>query len=162
MYQAIVYLHIISAVIWLGGMLFLAMVMVPLARRDAEVGFAALRAAAKKFVPVAWASMVVLAGTGAYLAWTHWDVRPGTFFTGESHFIQFLQMKTGLFVIVILLSLAHDFWLGPRMMDRLAAARSSGSPLPTGPARLLVQWAARVNLLLVLAVVALAVLLTRP
>ena len=162
MYQAIVYLHIVAAVIWLGGMLFLAMVMVPLARRDAEVGFAVLRAAAKKFVPVAWASMVVLAGSGAYLAWTHWDVRPDTFFTGESHFIQFLQMKTGLFAIVILLSLAHDFWLGPRMMDRLAAARSSGSPLPTGPARLFVQWAARVNLLLVLTVVALAVLLTRP
>lgn len=162
MYQAIVYLHIVAAVIWLGGMLFLAMVMVPLARRDAGVGFAALRSAAKKFVPVAWTSMVVLAGTGAYLAWTHWGVRPGTFFGGEGHFVQFLQMKTGLFVIVILLSLAHDFWLGPKMMDRLAAARSSGSPLPTGPARLFVQWAARVNLLLVLTVVALAVLLTRP
>ena len=48
------------------------------------------------------------------------------------------------------------------MMDRLEAARSSGAPLPTGPARLFVQWAARVNLLLVLAVVALAVVMTRP
>ena len=162
MYQAIVYIHVISAITWLGGMLFLAMVMVPLARRDANVGFAVLRDAAKKFLPVAWASMVVLAGSGAYLAWTQWGVRADTFFGGEGHRVQFLQMKTGLFVIVIVLSLAHDFWLGPRMMDRLEEARSSDSPLPTGPARLFVQWAARVNLLLVLAVVALAVVLTRP
>ena len=162
MYQAIVYIHIIAAITWLGGMLFLVMVMVPLARRDAGVGFGVLRDAAGKFVPVAWASKIVLAVTGGYLAWTQWGIRADTFFGGEGHFVQFLQMKTGLFVIVVLLSLAHDFWLGPRMMDRLEAARSSGSPLPTGSAWLFVQWAARVNLLLVLAVVALAVVMTRP
>ena len=162
MYQAIVYIHVVAAITWLGGMLFLAMVMVPLARRDANIGFGVLRSAAEKFVKVAWASMMVLAVTGGYLAWTHWGVRPSTFFGGDGHFLQFLQMKTGLFVIVILLSLAHDFWLGPRMMNRLEAARVSGSPLPTGPARLFVQWAARVNLLLVLAIVALAVVMTRP
>jgi uncharacterized membrane protein len=106
--------------------------------------------------------MVVLAGSGAYLAWTQWGVRADTFFGGEGHRVQFLQMKTGLFVIVIVLSLAHDFWLGPRMMDRLEEARSSDSPLPTGPARLFVQWAARVNLLLVIWVVAFAVWMTRP
>ena len=162
MHQAIVYLHIISAVTWLGGMLFLAMVMVPLARRDGGGGFATLREAAKKFVPIAWASKIVLAATGGYLAWTYFGVRPGTFFGGEGHFLQFLQMKTGLFLIVVLLSLAHDFWLGPRMLERLEAARASGAPLPSGLGRLFVQWAARVNLLLVLAVVALAVWMTPP
>ena len=162
MHQAIVYLHIISAVTWLGGMLFLAMVMVPLARRDGGGGFATLREAAKKFVPIAWASKIVLAVTGGYLAWTYFGVRPGTFFGGEGHFLQFLQMKTGLFLVVVLLSLAHDFWLGPRMLERLESARASGAPLPSGLGRLFVQWAARVNLLLVLAVVALAVWMTRP
>ena len=162
MLQVLVFIHIIAAITWLGGMLFLAMVMVPLARRDAGVAFGSLRAAAEKFVPIAWAAKVVLAGSGAYLAWTYWEVRPETFFTGETHFLQYLQMKTGIFIIVVVLSLLHDFWLGPRMMDRLDAARSSGSPLPTGLGRLFVQWAARVNLLLVLAVVALAVVMTRP
>lgn len=162
MYQAMVYIHIISAVTWLGGMLFLAMVMVPLARRDGGAGFAVLREAAKKFVPIAWASKIVLAVSGGYLAWTYWAVRPGTFFGGEGHFLQFLQMKTGLFLVVVLLSIAHDFWLGPRMLERLEAARASGNALPSGPGRLFVQWAARVNLLLTLAVVALAVWMTRP
>ena len=162
MYQFLVFLHIIAAVTWLGGMLFLLMVMIPLARRDAGVGFGVLRSAAEKFVPVAWAAKVVLAGSGAYLAWAYWNVRPETFFTGDTHFLSYLQMKTGLFVIVVILSLAHDFWLGPRMMDRLEAARSTGSPLPTGPARLFVQWAARINLVLVIWVVAFAVWMTRP
>ena len=162
MHQFVVYLHIISAITWLGGMLFLALVMVPLARRDAGGGFATLRHAAKRFVPIAWASMAVLAITGGYLAWTHYGVRPETFFGSGGHFLDYLQRKTGLFLIVIVLSLAHDFWLGPRMLDRLDAARTTGAPPPTGPARLFVQWAARVNLLLVLGIVLLAVLMTRP
>ena len=143
-------------------MLFLAMVMVPLARRDEGVGFNVLRSAAEKFVPIAWAAKLVLAGSGAYLAWEYWNVTPEKFFTGSSHFLDYLQRKTGIFVIVIILSLVHDFWLGPRMVERLDAARSSGSPLPTGPGRLFVQWAARINLLLVLWIVAFAVWMTRP
>ena len=162
MYQFLVFLHIISAITWLGGMLFLLMVMIPLARREGGVGFGVLRSAAEKFVPVAWAAKVVLAGSGAYLAWEYWNVRPDTFFTGDTHFLSYLQRKTGLFVIVVILSLAHDFWLGPRMMDRLEEARSTDSPLPTGPARLFVQWAARVNLVLVVWVVVFAVWMTRP
>ena len=133
MYQVLSLIHVISAITWLGGMLFLVMVLVPLARRDAGVGFGALRAAAEKFVPIAWAAKIVLAGSGAYLAWEYWNVRPETFFTGGTHFMDYLQRKTGIFIIVVLLSLAHDFWLGPRVMDRLEAARLAGSPLPTGP-----------------------------
>ncbi len=162
MYQLLVFIHILTAVTWLGGMLFLVMVMVPLARRNPSVGFNVLRIAAEKFVPITWASKLVLVGSGVYLAWAYWNVRPETFFTGDTHFLSYLQMKTGLFVIVVALSLAHDFWLGPRMMDRLEAARAAGSPPPAGFGRLFVQWAARVNLVLVLWIVAFAVWMTRP
>ena len=71
MLQVLVFIHIIAAITWLGGMLFLAMVMVPLARRDAGVAFGSLRAAAEKCGSIAWAAKVVLAGSGAYLAWTY-------------------------------------------------------------------------------------------
>ena len=36
MYQSMVAIHLIAAVTWLGGMLFLVMVMLPLARRTAS------------------------------------------------------------------------------------------------------------------------------
>lgn len=140
----------------------MAMVMVPLARRDASIGFGTLRSVAKSFVPIAWVAKIVLAGTGAYLAWTYWNVRPEAFFTGDTHFLSYLQRKTGLFVVVVILSLVHDFWLGPRMMERLEVARTTGSPLPSGFGRLFVQWVARINLLLVLWIVVFAVWMTRP
>ncbi len=164
MYQAMVAIHVIAAVTWLGGMLFLVMVMVPLARRDmgGGQGFVILRQVAERFVPVSWVAMVVLALTGGYLAFDHWGVGVGDFFSGGIHFIDMLQVKTALFLVVVLISLAHDFWLGPMMMDRLDAARQSGQPLPRGAARAFVLMAARVNLLLVLAIVVLAVMMTRP
>jgi uncharacterized membrane protein len=72
-----------------------------------------------------------------------------------------LQIKTALFLVVVLISLAHDFWLGPLMADRLDAARQADQPLPRGPARAFVLMAARINLLLVLAIVVMAVIMTR-
>ena len=162
LYQAIVAIHVVAAVTWLGGMLFLVMVMVPLVRRDAGPGFAWLRQAAERFVPVAWISMVLLALTGGYLATDHWGIGVGDFFSGGIHFINILQIKTALFLVVILVSLAHDFWLGPMMMDRLDAARQSGQPPPRGPARTFVLLVARTNLVMVVAIVVLAVMMTRP
>ncbi len=164
MFQAIVVVHLISAITWLGGMLFLVMVMAPLARRDTGggQGFVVLRQVAERFVPISWVAMIVLAVTGGYLATDRYGVGVSEFFSGGTHFLDFLQIKTGLFLIVILISLAHDLWLGPMMMDRLDSARQSGDPLPRGLARTFVLWAARVNLALVLAIVVLAVLMTRP
>lgn len=73
-----------------------------------------------------------------------------------------MQAKVGLFLVVLLLSLFHDFVLGPRVSDQLEQARDSGPPPPSlrRSRRLLVS-IARVNLLLILLVLALAVTLTR-
>ena len=159
MYQVIVFIHIISAITWLGGMLFLAMVMVPLARRDPEsVGFnATAPSAAEKFVRVAWASMIVLAGSG---------VLPGVDAVGDSAGRRSSPVSDWPLSSQLPAderracssswsssALAHDFWLGPRMMDRLEAGAVVGHRTASHRIRprLFVQWAARVNLLLVLA-----------
>lgn len=167
MYQAAVVIHIISAITWLGGMLFLVMVMLPLARRDMASGqpgpgLAMLRDAANRFLPVAWSAMILLAITGAYLAWEHWGIRPGVFFTDDSRFMHILQIKSGLSLFVVVSSLLHDFWLGPKILERLQQARAAGLPPPQSLGRRLVLMTARVNLLVVLSIVVLAVLLIRP
>ena len=165
LYQAAVFLHILSAITWVGGTLFLVIVMVPLSRRETVAsgrGLNLLRQAARRFVPVAWASIVVLAVTGVYLAWDHWGIRPGNFFTSGGHFMSTLQAKTGLAVLVIGLSLFHDFLLGPLVVGQLEGPRGPGDPpAPTWGRRLLLVLA-RVNLLLVLIILFLAVSLTRP
>jgi uncharacterized membrane protein len=164
-YQAAVFLHILSAITWVGGTLFLVIVMVPLSRRETAAtgrGLNLLRQAARRFVPVAWASIVVLAATGIYLAWDHWGIRPDNFFASGGHFISTLQAKTGLAVLVIVMSLFHDFLLGPLVVRQLEGPHGPGDgPAPTWGRRLLLVLA-RVNLFLVLIILYLAVSLTRP
>ncbi len=165
LYQTAVFIHILSAVVWLGGMLFLVMVLVPLYRRERRAGGdmgELLRQITQKFLPVAWSAMALLAVTGVYLAWDHWGIRPGNFFTVETHFVRILQVKTGVFLAVIALSLAHDFWLGPRVLDSLHKARSGNGSPPGRSARVLLLTFARVNLVAVLITLVLAVFLTRP
>ena len=165
LYQTAVFIHILSAVVWLGGMLFLVLVLVPLYRRERKAGGdmgELLRQITQKFLPVAWTAMALLVVTGIYIGWDHWGIRPATFFSNGGHFVRILQIKTGLFLVVIVLSLLHDFWLGPRVLTMLESARSgNGSPQGRG-ARVLLLTLARVNLMAVLLILVLAVFLTRP
>ena len=165
LYQAAVFIHVLSAVIWVGGLLFLVMVLVPLSRRDRGAGGAGLtllRNAAQRFLPVAWGAMALLAITGAYIAWDNWGVRPGSFFTGDGHFLRTLQIKTGLFILVIAFSLFHDFWLGPRVVTQLENRPTTEDSKAGNSARVLLIMLARINMLAILAILVLAVLLIRP
>ncbi len=145
----------------------MVMVMLPLARRDMASGqpgpgLAVLRDAANRFVPVAWGSMIVLAVTGAYLAWEHWGIRPDVFFTDGGRFMRILQIKSGLFLFVLVLSLLHDFWLGPKILERLDQARASGQAPPQSLGRKVLRVTAGVNLLAAMTILVLAVWLIRP
>ena len=121
-----------------------------------------LRQSTQKFLPVAWTAMALLAVTGIYIGWDHWEIRPATFFSNGGHFVRILQIKTGLFLVVIVLSLVHEFWLVPRVLTMLENARS-GNCSPSGRgARVLLLTFARVNLVVVLVILMLAVFLTRP
>jgi len=166
-YQVAVAVHIISAVVWVGGMLFMVMVMLPTARKAMQSGGPAegmgmLRDAAHRFLPVAWAAMVLLGLSGGYLAWEHWGIRPGVFFSDSGRFMQILQVKSGLVMMVVLLSLIHDFWLGPKILKKLDAARAAGEVLPQSLARKVVRMTAGVNLLAAMSILVLAVWLIRP
>jgi len=62
----------------------------------------------------------------------------------------------------VLLSLMHDFWLGPKILERLDQARASGQVLPQSLGRKIVRMTAGVNLLAAVTILVLAVLLIRP
>ena len=106
--------------------------------------------------------MVLLGLSGGYLAWEHWGIRPGVFFSDSGRFMQILQVKSGLFMMVVLLSLIHDFWLGPKILKKLDAARAAGEVLPQSLARKVVRMTAGVNLLAAMSILVLAVWLIRP
>ena len=116
----------------------------------------------ERFLPVAWTAMVLLGLSGAYLAWEHWGIRPGVFFTDDGRFMYILRAKSLLFLMVVALSLVHDFWLGPKILERLDQARDSGQVLPQSLGRKVLRMTAGVNLLAAMTILVLAVLLIRP
>ena len=165
LYQIAVFIHLSAAITWVGGTLFLIMVMVPLSRREIESPAQAARLlgqVGRRFRSVAWVSIVLLVLTGLFLATDHWGVKVPDFFGGSGRFVQVLQAKVGIVVLIIVLSAIHDFVLGPRVTRQLEGMSEAGAdPAATQSSRRILIMLARVNLLLVLIVVALAVTLTR-
>jgi putative copper export protein len=154
LYLASVYVHIVAACVWVGGMVFFALVAVPLLRSPeykAEAP-ALVRWMGLRFRAVAWAVIGVLVVTGVVNLMTRGvsmdDLATRVFWT--SPFGRTLRHKLEIVTVVLLLSVAHDFWIGPRASQ-------------TGDAKLrrAASWIARVNLVLALAVIAFAVGLVR-
>ena len=162
LYLASVTVHILAAALWAGGMLFLVLVIVPLLRtpvlRERAVGL--LAALGLRFRSVGWWSLVVLLGTGtvnaAFRAPSP-DALLGAAWWGTP-FGRLLAQKLVLVTAILALSAVHDFVVGPRASALLAAAPGSPRAVRWQHAA---RWMGRVNLLLAIAVIAMAVALAR-
>jgi putative copper resistance protein D len=161
-YLVSVWVHVVAAMVWVGGMVFFAVVLVPLSRspefRDRAP--ALLRLSGERFRLLGWVCLTLLVGTGIAnllyrgVTWTSLTA-PGLL---QDPWRDALVHKMGLVALILILSAAHDFWIGPKVATLLA------TPGQEKRARRLAKaasWFARVNLLLALAVVALALRLVR-
>lgn len=160
LYHLNVTLHILAALLWLGGMFFLGVVGAPVLRR---VEPPALRAAlfrdlGLRFRGVGWFAIGVLLLTGVGNLWfrglLHWDTLTAADFwaTPYGHA---LGWKLAAVTTMIVISAVHDFILGPA-----ASAARAGTPEALRWRR----WAAllaRVNAFVGLIVVIAAVRLAR-
>jgi uncharacterized membrane protein len=150
-------LHVLAAVTWVGGMMFLSLVLAPLVRgRKAAPEFMALfRSAALRFRPLVWVAMVILLSTGPMLL-----SRRGVHVTDPASWPGIVTVKLALVSLLLFLTLLHDLLLGPRV-SRVSAIpesqRTSGEQMVFKTAR----WLPRVSLLLALAVVVAAAVLAR-
>ena len=155
----------LSAIIWLGGMLFIAIVMVPTLRKfePQEYGTKILSSSGLRFRTVSWIAILILLLTGMLNAInrgvTVHSISTGSLFL--SHFGKILILKVVLVVLMLVLSAIHDFFLGPK----LAQLIDSGESIPTLPSRIkkyrrFVSWIARINAFLGLLVLACAVMLS--
>ncbi len=150
------WLHILAAVIWIGGMLFLSLVAVPVLR---QVNSPLLRAdlfrkMAWRFRRLVWICLAVLILTGTVNVAFYGDTTQG------SPYLKVLGIKLGLVAVLVAMGVAHDFIIGPRA----ARAQSRDGLLPTGTDLLMVQlapWVGRLNLLLGVIILVLAAALTR-
>jgi uncharacterized membrane protein len=137
------WLHAMAAITWIGGMLFIALVLVPATRGIPDPALRArmVRDVGRRFRLVAWIALAILILTGVFQLWVH------PFLLGSPRF----QWKAGLVALSLVLSVIHDFVLGPR----------AGRPGAEAGMRLRATWVARANVLFVLAIVWLGLWLLR-
>ena len=177
MYQVAVFIHLTSAIIWLGGSLFLALALIPVMRRFAPPPGATpspgetppgsplpadlLAAVARRFRVISWVCIALLVATGLYILPTRYGIGFAEFFSVGGHFVGTLQLKVALVAVVIWLSAIHDFIIGPYVSRLIAEAQAGAPPAPRLPLlRKSVVWMARVNVFLTICIIAVAVIMT--
>lgn len=169
MYQAAVFLHLAAAIIWIGGSIFLALVLIPALRRFAvppgQPGGpppGMLEAVARRFRVISWVCIVALVASGLYILPTRYGIGLAEFFNVGGHFTATLQVKVALAAVAIWLSFIHDFIIGPYVNRLLQAVQQGAEPHPRLPLlRKTVIWVARINLLFIILIVVMAVTMTR-
>jgi len=162
LYLFSVWLHIVAAIAWIGGMIFIAAVIVPTLREPAFRPHAAalVSRVGTRFRTIGWALIAVLVVTGTInmaehgVGWT--DVLGGAIWSG--HFGRLLTVKLVLVGVVVLISVVHDFFVGP---EASAAAQADPGSARSARLRRQASWMGRTNLLIALAIVALGVALAR-
>lgn len=160
-YLVSVWLHLLAAITWIGGMLFLVMVVVPALRAgDRQRGVALMRDAGQRFRTIGWACFGLLLLTGLFNLWFR-GVRLADFANVEwlaSPFGHAVAIKLLVFVVVVAVSAVHDFSVGPRATIELQRDPRSaeGERL-----RRLASYMGRGNVLAAMVLVALGVIIVR-
>lgn len=151
------WLHILAAVSWIGGMIFLSLVVVPVIRKPplAQQRAVLFPIVARRFRLVAWSAMLLLLVTGPILA-----ARRGISLINPTTWPSIFAIKLILVGLLLGLTAAHDLALGPRVaeiMKRPEQERSASDLLLLRWS----PWVARSSLLLALAVLFSAASLAR-
>jgi uncharacterized membrane protein len=132
-YSILLFLHILSAMTWVGGnILFFS--VAPRLRTNREGGPAALRVLGRTFRVLSWIAFALLLATGLYFVSLGWDWRRWP-----------LSFKLVLVGVALLVKVLHDFWIAP------TAARRKGGYFTAA------LWMGRTNLILGIVIVYLSV-----
>jgi copper resistance protein D len=127
----LVVLHVLAAIVWVGGTIALTFIAVPAIRRlTGEPRQLAMRTLGQRWRPIGWSALLVLVGTGIPLA-AH--VLPES---GAAAKVVF-GVKVGAFVTLLGTAYLHDFVLGPRLSEEIREGRPERSRRPL----VLVGWA---------------------
>jgi putative copper resistance protein D len=162
LYLLSVWLHILAAVTYIGGMIFLALVLVPTIRKPEyrDIAMDLVHRTGTRFRNVGWVCLGVLVLTGGVNLAFHGigllDLLSGEAF--RSSFGHILGLKLLLVAVLLLMSIVHDFVIGPKATAAWRAA--PGSPEAARRRRRAGRYG-RTALVLSLLVVALGVMLVR-
>jgi uncharacterized membrane protein len=161
-YLVSVLLHILAAIAWIGGMIFLVVVVVPLIRRPEMKDQAGplMHVLGLRFRTVGWVALGTLVVTGIvnvmHRGYAFGQILDGEVFAGD--WGKRLAHKLALVASVLVLSGVHDFWIGPKATRLM---RQGGHEAERDRLRKTASILGRVTFALALAIVAIAVSLVR-
>jgi copper resistance protein D len=161
LYHLSVTIHVIAAVFWIGGMLFLAAVGAPVLRKvDPELRAELFSDLGVQFRWTAWIAIAVLLVTGLtnmyFRGLLNWSVLGNPAYWGTTQGV-LLAWKLLLVFVMIATAAIHDFVVGPRS----SRARDPDGGGTYDGLRRVASHMGRLNVVLALILIYVAVRLTR-
>lgn len=162
LYLVSVSLHILSAIIWIGGITFLAFVLVPVTREKVYRHISAdlIEKTGIRFRLIGWICLILLIISGTanlFYRGIGWNELTSLHFW-EGPFGYTLGIKLILVTVILILSIFHDFVIGPKATKLW---REDAQSPQSRRWRRRASWFGRINLLLALIVLFLAVIMIR-
>jgi len=121
----LLWLHLLAAVVWLGGLMFESHILFPVLTKKGAMD--ALASAVGQFRRVTWTAILLMVLTGLYNLTRLGPVARLI----ESGVLKLLALKLFLVVVVLMLSAHRDFGLASRLRREVAAGRDPGHALRT-------------------------------
>ena len=151
-YYISVFIHVLCAAFWIGGMMFLPLVILPAIKTNKD-RIAILYKTGIRFRFFGWIALTLLLVSG--LTNMHFRGLPLTLdYMLSSNYGQLVSYKFIIFIIILLVSGIHDFFIGKQAIDQM---QQSGS----NKLRKMARWSGRINLLLAVSAVFIGILLSR-
>ena len=111
--------HLMSAMVWVGGTVVLVFVGVPAIRAlEGEARATAMKALGRRWRPLGWSAMGVAILSGLWLTQLHGGLNSAALSTD---FDRTLILKSVLVVFLCIGALIHDYVLGPRLQREMRA-----------------------------------------
>jgi len=151
-YLISVFIHIISVSFWIGGMLFIPLILVPSIKKQPN-RVLLLYKTGIKFRFYGWLSVIVLIITGFLNIYFKGLPFTWAFFTYSSYG-RLLRIKLALFVVMLLIAGVHDFYYGSKSITEMQNTNNHKF-------KLMARLTGMINLLLALTIAFLGIALSR-
>ena len=125
------WIHVIAAVVWIGGNLILAMVIVPHFRQNLPPvqRIQILTLIGKRFEPIVWGCIGILFFTGIVNIFFAVDLTTSTAISDA--FMRTLLIKIGLFFVLVILTALHSMIFAPRLAAAVETLDPALEELPS-------------------------------
>ena len=126
------WIHVIAAVVWIGGNLVLAMVIVPYFRQNLPPvqRIKLLTQIGKRFEPIVWGCVGILFFTGLINIFNAIGIPPSADSAITTSFMRTLLIKLMLFVVLVILTSLHSFVFGPKLAKAIESLDETLEELP--------------------------------